>query len=110
VKCESLRETARNFHLATYEEIRKQLERESREKQLRTQFMKKKNSVIREYKKVSVSQSGRRSKDEPEAVEEFMDHYFMTAEGRHALSEMPEWVFRPKELKPPVELDPEIQQ
>lgn len=32
----------------------------------------------------------------------------MTNEGSKALSEMPEWVFRPKEIKAPVELDPEI--
>ena len=31
-----------------------------------------------------------------------MDHYFMTNEGSKALSEMPEWVFRPKEIKAPV--------
>jgi hypothetical protein len=37
-----------------------------------------------------------------------MDHYFMTSEGRRALSEMPDWVFRPKEIKAPIELDPEI--
>lgn len=89
--------------------MRKQLEKESREKQLRTQFMKKKNSIVQEYKKVNVSQSGRRNADPAEAVDDFMDHYFMTAEGRQALAEMPEWVFRPKEVKPPVELDPEIQ-
>lgn len=34
----------------------------------------------------------------------------MTSEGSLALSEMPEWVFRPKEIKPPVQLDPEIQE
>jgi hypothetical protein len=34
----------------------------------------------------------------------------MTTEGKQALQEMPEWVFRPKEKKEPVELDPEIQQ
>jgi hypothetical protein len=71
--------------------------------------MKKKNSIVQEYRKINVSQEGRRSQDSADAVEEFMDHYFMTNEGRRALSEMPEWVFRPKEMKPAVELDPEIQ-
>lgn len=81
----------------------KMIEKENREKQLRSQFNKKKNSVIQEYKKVYYNQEGRRNeKNQTEAVEEFMDHYFMTNEGSKALSEMPEWVFRPKEIKAPV--------
>ncbi len=40
--------------------------------------MKKKNSIVQEYKRVSVSYE-RKRKDETEVVEQFMDHYFMTS-------------------------------
>lgn len=44
---------------------------------------------------MEVGREGKRV-EESESIEMFMDHYFLTHEGRRALSEMPEWVFRPK--------------
>lgn len=47
----------------------KMIEKENREKQLRSQYNKKKNSVIQEYKKVYYNQEGRRSeRSQTEAV------------------------------------------
>lgn len=66
--------------------------------------------MIIDYKPIPVQEKKvAELKGEPEEPGPFLDHYFMTAEGRRALSEMPEWVFRPKDPKVPVELDPEIQ-
>ncbi len=46
VKTEVLKETAKKFHFTAYEEILKQIEKDNKEKQLRSQFMKKKNSIV----------------------------------------------------------------
>lgn len=72
--------------------------------------MKKRDTIVQEYKKFNAPREKTRNEQTAaESVKGFLDHYFLTVEGKRALSEMPEWVFRPKEIKPALELDPEIQ-
>lgn len=40
--------------------------------------------------------------------QQFYASYFQTVEGKKALKEMPEWIFKPKQKKKQQELDPEI--
>ena len=58
-----MRETAKSFHFTTYEEIQRQLLKEQKEQQLRSQFLKKKNSIVREYRRVEVGREGRRTEE-----------------------------------------------
>lgn len=57
-----------------------------------------------------MAQNKKKREDEEDQVgDQYIDHYFLTSEGKRALAEMPDWVFRPKEIKQPAQLDPQIQ-
>lgn len=104
-----LHERGKAIYEAALAELKKKEEAQEREDQLRRQYLKKKNSVIIDYRKVPLQEKKAQvQEDEADEPGPFLDHYFMTCEGKKALSEMPEWVFRPKEIKVPPELDPEI--
>ena len=69
--------------------------------------MQKRGTIVRDYKQINFGmqkEKGRQEDSEDRST--FLDNYFLTTEGKKALAQMPEWVFRAKEIHQPAQLDP----
>ena len=102
-----MKERGIQFFIEALEEVQLKEEKKRKEERIRTQYLQRRGSVVQEYKPINFERERRRNREEEDVNErDFLDNYFLTTEGKKALAEMPEWVFRPKEPHQPAQLDP----